>query len=161
MKRTTRRWFHAVILMAVLGTATPARAQDGAYETAAASDAARAPQDPIAAQLFAPEVVMAHQRQIALSDVQRKAITAAIAALQAKAVDLQWQMTSEQAALAELLAKPHVDDAAALTAADHLMALEQRVKHEHLATLITIKNTLRAEQQSRLRALLQSNDSSH
>ena len=117
--------------------------------------------DPIAAQLFPPELVMAHQQHIGLTDAQRKAITGAITALQSKVVELQWAMTSEQEALAELLSRPRVDEAAALARADHLMELERRVKHEHLATLIRIKNILKPEQQARLRALAGGPDSGH
>ena len=117
--------------------------------------------DPIAARLFPPELVMTHQQHIGLTDAQRKAITGAITALQSKVVELQWAMTNEQEALAELLDRPRVDEAAALARADHLMELERRVKHEHLATLIRIKNTLRPEQQARLRALADGPDSVH
>jgi Spy/CpxP family protein refolding chaperone len=115
---------------------------------------ANKPDDPIAAQLFPPEVVMAHQQQIGLTDAQRKAITTAITTLQSKVVGLQWEMSSDQTALAESLSRPNVNEAEALSRADHLMELERRVKHEHLATLIRIKNTLRPEQQARLRALV-------
>ena len=119
------------------------------------------PDDPIAARLFPPELVMIHQQHIGLTDAQRRAITGAITALQSKVVDLQWAMTSEQEALAELLDRPSVDEAAALARADRLMELERRVKHEHLATLIRIKNTLKPEQQARLRALADGLDSGH
>lgn len=117
--------------------------------------------DPIAARLFPPELVMAHQQHIGLTDAQRKTITGAITALQSKVVELQWAMTNEQEALVELLDRPIVNEAAALARADHLMELERRVKHEHLATLIRIKNTLKPEQQARLRALADGPDSGH
>ena len=122
---------------------------------------AHKPDDPIAAQLFPPEAVMARQQQIGLTSAQRKAITGAITALQSKVMEIQWEMTSEQTALAGLLSRPIVDEAAALARADHLMDLERRVKHEHLATLIRIKNTLRPEQQARLRALVAEPESDH
>lgn len=121
----------------------------------------RSSADPIAAKLFPPEAVMAHQQSIGLTDGQRKAITAAIAALQSKVVELQWEMTGEQTALVELLGRPSVDEVAALARADRLMELERRIKHEHLAALIRIKNTLRPEQQARLRALIAAPESDH
>ncbi len=140
----------------VISLLTVALGATGAW----AADAHK-PDDPIAAQLFPPEAVMAHQQHIGLTDAQRKAITAAITTLQSKVVEIQWEMTSEQTALAELLSRPRVDETAALARADHLMELERRVKHEHLATLIRIKNTLRPEQQARLRALLAGPESDH
>jgi Spy/CpxP family protein refolding chaperone len=117
--------------------------------------------DPIAVQLFPPEAVMAHQQRIGLSDAQRKAITAAVTGLQSKVMRIQWEMSSDQTALAEMLSRPSVNEAEALSRADHLMELERRVKHEHLATLIRIKNTLRPEQQARLRALMAGPESDH
>lgn len=139
--------FALTLLMALAGAS-------GAW----AADA-RKGDDPIAAQLFPPELVMAHHQHIGLTEAQRRTITGAITALQSKVVEIQWEMTSEQSALAELLSRPSVDEAAALARADHLMELERRVKHEHLATLIRIKNTLRPEQQARLRALAAAPDS--
>lgn len=117
------------------------------------------PDDPIGAQLFPPEAVMAHQQRIGLTDVQRKAITTLVTTLQSKVMNLQWEMSSDQTSLAEMLSKSSVNEAEALSRADHLMELERRVKHEHLATLIRIKNTLRPEQQARLRALIAGSDS--
>ena len=122
---------------------------------------ANRPDDPIAAQLFPPEAVMAHQQRIGLTDAQRKAITAAVTGLQSKVMEIQWEMSSDQSALAELLSRPRVNEAEALARADHLMELERRVKHEHLAALIRIKNTLRPEQQAQLRVLVAGPESNH
>jgi len=119
------------------------------------------PEDPIAAQLFPPEAVMAHQQELGLSDAQRRNITVAVTKLQSKVVEMQWDMVREQSALAKTLSKPTVNEQEALDQADHLMVLEHRIKHEHLSTLIKIKNALTPEQQTRLRSLIAASDSTH
>jgi len=112
------------------------------------------PPDPIAGQLFPPEAVMQHQKQIGLTDAQRHGITAAISALQSQVLEAQWDMQSEQQKLVDLLAQARVNEAAALAQADRLMEVERRMKHAHLAALIRIKNVLTHEQQTKLRALV-------
>ncbi len=110
--------------------------------------------DPIAAQLFPPEVVMQHHRQIGLSDAQRRSITGAISALQSQVLEAQWEMESEQQALVEVLGQSSVDEVAALAQAGRLMDIERRIKRLHLTALIRIKNALTREQQNKLRAAL-------
>ena len=109
--------------------------------------------DPIAAQLFPPEVVMHHHRQIGLSEAQRRSITGAISALQSQVLEAQWEMESEQQALVEMLGRSSVDEAA-LAQAGRLMDIERRIKRVHLTALIRIKNALTREQQAKLRAAL-------
>ena len=106
--------------------------------------------DPLAKLLFPPELVMQHQAEIGLKPEQRTAITRGIAELQAKAIDLQWRMQEAATALATLLGKPVVDEAAALVQVDSVLNLEREVKRAQLTLLIRIKNTLTPEQQSRL-----------
>ncbi|MGH7675565.1 MAG: periplasmic heavy metal sensor [Gemmatimonadales bacterium] len=112
-----------------------------------------APNDPVAAALYPPELVMQHQRRLALTAAQRSAITEAVAGLQAQVLDLQWRMQDEVQRLAELLGAPRVDAAAALAQADQVFDLERQVKRAHLTLLIRIKNSLTPEQQATLREL--------
>ena len=112
----------------------------------------QAPEDPLARVLFPPELVMQHQQDIGLRPEQRAAITKAIQDFQGKVVDLQWRMQEQSQRLASLLEKPAVDQAAALTQVDEVLGVEREVKRAHITLLITIKNTLSAEQQARLAA---------
>ena len=48
--------------------------------------------DPIAARLFPPELIMKHQRELAIDDKQRDAIVAEVQKTQTQLVPLQWQM---------------------------------------------------------------------
>lgn len=106
-----------------------------------------------AAHLVPPELVMQHQRRLGLTEQQRATITGAVKELQGKAVDLQWRLQEDQQRLAELLAGPSVDAAAALAQVERLLDVERQIKMAHLTMLIRIKNTLTPEQQAILRTL--------
>lgn len=123
-----------------------------AVATAWAQQPPQAPEDPLARVLFPPELVMQHQQDIGLRTEQRATITKAIQDFQGKVVDLQWRMQEQSQRLASLLEKPAVDQAAALAQVDEVLGVEREVKRAHITLLITIKNTLSAEQQARLAA---------
>ncbi|MDH4045350.1 MAG: periplasmic heavy metal sensor [Gemmatimonadota bacterium] len=109
--------------------------------------------DPMEDVLFAPELVMQHQRAIGLTPEQQTAITDAVKTLQAQVVDFQWKMQYEQQQLVELLGQPTVQEATVLAQVDRVLEVERQIKRTHLAALIRIKNTLSAEQQQQLRDL--------
>ena len=62
--------------------------------------------DPIGARLFPPELIMKHQRELAIDDKQRDAIVAEVQKTQAQLVPLQWQMQGASEAMAKLLDAP-------------------------------------------------------
>ncbi len=106
-----------------------------------------------ARHLFPPELIMQHQQRIGLRDDQRKAITDAINQLQAKVVELQWQMRAEEQKLSALVQETTVREPETLAQVDRIFAIEREVKRAHLTTLIRIKNTLTREQQATLNSL--------
>lgn len=110
-----------------------------------------AAEDPLERYLFPPELIMRRQRDIGLQPAQRQQITQAIQRLEASLVELQWTMQEQQQALAEMLAQPQVDTAAALRVLDRVLTTEATVKRVHFQALLTIRNVLTAEQQERLR----------
>jgi Spy/CpxP family protein refolding chaperone len=112
---------------------------------------ARMGRPPFLQQLFRPELVMKHQRDIKLTDEQRANITEAIKTTQGKVLELQWKLEDEQQKLTDLLEGERIDADAALAQADVVMENERKVKKEHLALLIQIKNLLTVEQQKVLR----------
>lgn len=111
------------------------------------------PEDPLERHLFPPELIMRHQRDIALSAEQRTAITRAIQEFQNKTVDLQWRMQDQTQRLAELLNRPAVEQAVALQQLDEVLNVEREVKRAHIGLLVQIKNALTAEQQAKLTTL--------
>jgi Spy/CpxP family protein refolding chaperone len=109
--------------------------------------------DEMKKEFFPPEAVMKYQTQIEQTSAQRNLITGAISEAQSRILDLQWQMQSETQKLVELARATHVEEAAALGQLDKVLGLERDVKRQHVTMLIRIKNTLTAEQQSKLRSL--------
>ncbi len=68
-------------------------------------------------------------------------------------LELQWDMQDAAQTLTHLVGETKVDEKAAIAAAARVMAIEGRVKREHLSLLIRIKNVLNARQQKELHAL--------
>ena len=109
--------------------------------------------DPIARHLFPPDLLMKNQREIGLSESQRKTMLEAIAKSQTRFVELQWDSQGESEKLAQLLQARPIDEAAVLAQADRLMALERDVKKTQLSLLIRLKNLLSESQQRKLAEL--------
>lgn len=124
---------------------------------AVVASGARAADEPDVLQtlLFAPELVMQHQKEIALTSQQRYAITKMIGQTQAKVLDLQWRLEEERKALADILSRASIDVGEALEQGDEVLTLERDIKREQLALLIRIKNTLTPAQQKKLRTIQQ------
>jgi Spy/CpxP family protein refolding chaperone len=109
--------------------------------------------DPIAQTLFAPDLVMKFRQEINLDDNQSREIKEAIQKAQAKFLDLQWDMQSEQQKLVQLLKAQPIDEGAALSQVDRLLNQEHEVKKAQLSLLIRIKNFLSISQQAKLNEL--------
>jgi hypothetical protein len=108
--------------------------------------------DPVAAALISPEVVMAHQEALGLSDAQRRAIQADAQSAQQRFTTLQWQLSAATEKLVTSLDATHVEQERAIAALDAVLALERELKHTQLTLMIQIKNQLTADQQTRARA---------
>lgn len=106
--------------------------------------------DPIARYLYAPEVVMAHQEAIGLTDRQRTAIQGIVKEMQSQVVDVQLRLASSSEKLTRLLSATAVDEAAVLQQIDQVLASEREVKRAQISLLVRIKNELTATQQAML-----------
>ena len=109
--------------------------------------------DPLAPHVFPPELVMRHAAEIGLDEKQRAAIKEAVVKVQARFLDLQWDLQGESERMAGLLQQSPVEEAAVLTQADKVMGLEREIKKAHLALLVKIKNLLTAAQRAKLTEL--------
>jgi Spy/CpxP family protein refolding chaperone len=109
--------------------------------------------DPIAARLFPPELIMKHQRELAVDDKQRDAIVAEVQKTQAQLVPLQWQMQGASEQMAKLLDAPKLDEAKVLAQADKIMTIEREFKRAHLGLLVRLRNLLSDTQRARLTQL--------
>lgn len=109
--------------------------------------------DPIAENLFPPELVMRHASELGLDERQRAAIKDAIQKAQSRFVDSQWDLQSESERMVKLLQARPVDENAVLGQADKVMGLEREIKKTHLSLLVRIKNLLTPAQQEKLATL--------
>lgn len=124
----------------------------GALVAPASCGSASAPgSDALARFLYAPELVMAHQEAIGLTDRQRAAILDAVKDLQSKTiVDTQFKLGLAGEKLKTSLAKPNVEESSVLQQIDDMLALEREVKRAQITLLVRIKNQLTPEQRAQL-----------
>lgn len=113
------------------------------------------PEDPLARFFYPPELVMANQNAIALSERQRSEIVDAIKDAQGRFVDLQFRMSAEVERLQRLLKNSSVDEASVLDQLDRVLSVEREVKRAQLGLMIRIKNELGPAQQATLDRLRQ------
>ena len=120
----------------------------------AIAPAARAQQsgDPIAENVFPPELVMAHQAEIGLTDEQRNGIIADISKAQPKATELQWKLQKEAQALVAIIKGEKVDEEQLLAQLDRVLALERDIKRVQLALVVRIKMRLTTDQRAKLQS---------
>jgi Spy/CpxP family protein refolding chaperone len=109
--------------------------------------------DPMADQLFPPELVMQYHQEINLTAEQSKAVRDEIQKAQAKFLDMQWDMQAEREKLVVLLKARPVDESAVLAQVDKVLDREREIKKTQLSLLIRIKNQLTVAQQNKLMEL--------
>ena len=109
--------------------------------------------DPIAQNLFPPELVMKYRQEINLDEGQSKALKEAIQKAQTKFLDMQWDMQSEAEKLVQLLKARPVDENAVLAQVDQVLNREREIKKTQISLLVRIKNLLTDAQQSKLMEL--------
>ena len=106
--------------------------------------------DPIAENLFPPEMVMNHRKALALSEEQKNAIKDETMKASARFSELQWQMQDEMETMVELTKATNVDEQRVLAQLDKILAIEREVKRTQLTLAIRIKNKLTPDQQAKL-----------
>jgi Spy/CpxP family protein refolding chaperone len=104
--------------------------------------------DPVGDALIPPEIVMAHQQALNLSDAQRNAIQNDAQSAQEHFMSEQWKLAAASEKLVALLKQTHVDQSKALAQLDAVLGLEREIKHTQLTLMIEVKNELTAEQQA-------------
>jgi Spy/CpxP family protein refolding chaperone len=125
-----------------------------AYWCAASwGQASQSPADPIAQELFPPELVMQYHQEIDLSEGQSRAIRDEIQKAQAKFVDMQWDLQSETEKLVVLLKARPANEAAVLAQVDKVLDRERAIKKTQMSLLLRIRNLLTDAQQSKLMEL--------
>ena len=109
--------------------------------------------DPLSELLFPPELVMARQNAIGLSDAQKTYLRAEVLKAQMRFTELQWQLQDAMEGLIGLLKQSKVDEAQVSAQLDKVLSSEREIKRAQISLLVRIKNNLTEEQQHRLQAL--------
>jgi Spy/CpxP family protein refolding chaperone len=115
-------------------------------------------EDPIAKNVFPPELVMKYSQEIGLDDRQRAAIKDNVQGVQSKFLDAQWNLQEESQKLIRLLQAQPVSEAAVLAEVDKVLALEREIKRAQISLLVKIKNLLTEPQQAKLQELRKRGD---
>ncbi len=117
--------------------------------------AAQQPQghDPIAENLFPPDLVLSNQKAIGLDDAQRNFVRSEVLKAQTHFTELQFQLQDAMETLSGLLKENPVEESQVLAQLDKVLNAEREVKRSQIALMVRIKNKLTAEQQARLRQL--------
>lgn len=115
--------------------------------------AAPAPVDPVAEKLFDPELILRHGEAIDLTDAQREFMMTEVHKAQDRFSELHQKLQKESEATAALLSKNRVDETAALAQFEKMLEQERVIKRAHLALMVTLKNKLTTEQQTKLQEI--------
>jgi Spy/CpxP family protein refolding chaperone len=115
-------------------------------------------EDPIAKNVFPPELVMKYSQDIGLDDRQRAAIKENVQSAQSKFLDAQWSLQEESQKLVRLLQAQPVNETAVLAQVDKVLALEREIKRTQITLLVRIKNLLTEPQQAKLQELRKRGD---
>ena len=115
-------------------------------------------EDPIAKNVFPPELVMKYSQEIGLDERQRAAIKENVQGVQSKFLDAQWNLQEESQKLVRLLQAQPVNEAAVLAEVDKVLALEREIKRAQISLLVKIKNLLTEPQQAKLQELRRRGD---
>ena len=100
--------------------------------------------------LFPPEMIMACQEELKLTDEQSQSIKKILSASRAEVSGLEWDMNQAMSALGKALSGTQVDEAAALQLLDKVLDIERSIKRSNLQIAIQLKNKLTPEQQELL-----------
>ena len=106
--------------------------------------------DPFADAMFPPEIIMQHQRELALTDEQKTFMRGEIQRTTTRFNELQWQLQDAMEALHETMKSNSVNEPLALSQLDKVLDSEREIKRLHMELAIRIKNKLTPDQQTKL-----------
>lgn len=109
-----------------------------------------APGDPLAHLLFPPDMIMAHARQLNLTDEQKQFMRTEIQKTTATFQDLQWKLQDQVELLHETMKSTSVNEQQALAQLDKVLEIEREIKRLHIGLAVRLKNRLTPEQQEEL-----------
>jgi Spy/CpxP family protein refolding chaperone len=113
----------------------------------------RPPDDPLADDMFPPEMIMQHQRELALTDAQKTFMRSETQRASMRFDELQWQLQDAMEALHETMKGNQVNEQLALTQLNKVLDAEREIKTLHMGMAIRIKNQLTPDQQMKLQTM--------
>ena len=115
------------------------------------------PPDPLGDSIFPPDMIMQHQRELALTDEQKAFMRGEIQRTTTRFNELQWQLQDQMEALHETVKSNSINEQLALTQLDKVLESERDIKRLHMELAIRLKNKLTADQQMKLQTIRQNN----
>ena len=115
--------------------------------------APRPPDDPLADDMFPPEMIMQHQRELALTDQQKAFMRSEIQRTTTRFNELQWQLQDAMEALHETMKGNQVNEQQAMDQLNKVLDAEREIKTLHMGMAIRIKNQLTPDQQMKLQTM--------
>ena len=106
--------------------------------------------DPLAHLMFPPDMIMAHARELNLTDEQKTFMRSEVAKATATFEDLQWKLQDQMELLHETMKSTSVNEQQALAQLDKVLDIEREIKRLHIALAVRLKNRLTPEQQDQL-----------
>lgn len=153
MKRIT---FVAGIIIAIASVTLVSAQQPQPAQGPGAQGQMRQPQpadDPLGDAMFPPDMIMQHQRELALTDEQKTFMRGEIQRTTTRFNELQWQLQDSMEALHETMKAPQVNEQQALAQLGKVLDAEREIKTLHMGMAIRIKNKLTPEQQMKLQSM--------
>jgi len=111
------------------------------------------PHDPLGDAIFPPEMIMSHQRELALTDDQKTYMRGEINKTSTRFNELQWQLQDAMEALGVTMKESVVNEQQALAQLDRVLDSEREIKRLHMELAIRLKNKLTPEQQLKLQGM--------
>jgi Spy/CpxP family protein refolding chaperone len=136
----------AIAMLAV----TPVAAQQTPPPDAEQPGKPPPPPDMLGDAMFPPDMIMQHQRELALTDEQKTFMRTEIGKTSARFNDLQWQLHDAMEALGDTMKANQVNEQQAVAQLDKVLDAEREIKKLHMGLAIRIKNALTPEQQEKL-----------
>jgi Spy/CpxP family protein refolding chaperone len=106
--------------------------------------------DPLAHLLFPPDMIMAHARQLNLTEEQKQFMRSEIQKTTATFQDLQWKLQDQMELFHETMKSTSVNEQQALSQLDKVLDIEREIKRLHIGLAVRLKNRLTPEQQEQL-----------
>jgi Spy/CpxP family protein refolding chaperone len=114
---------------------------------------AQSPLDPIGANLFPPDFIMANAETISFTDEQRQGLREIVEKNQERFGNLQQALKQEADALGKLLAEPGSSETGVLAQFDKVQDRERELKRAQLELMLGIRAKLTDDQRAKLKEL--------